>query len=174
MAISLFHACELGAQNEHRHKKEFDCVAVFDLFTGLAAPQCPRDISVQERAPEINEAISILSEFKFIDRTSFDNIRIAYCPLINGLGIVPQSDIIYLDDGLRNGSADTLAEVLFHELQHVTQMREMGSDKFKCGYINELIACGGCTDNNHALEAPAYAAQSKVRDLLLKRWLEAH
>ena len=108
----------------------------------------------------------------FVTADAFNAIDTGFCPLTNGLGLTPSASAIYLDDGLAQASDDTVAEVLYHELQHVRQIREMGSQTFKCAYIESLIACNGCTDHGHTLEAPAYAAQARARDALLSRWLE--
>ena len=163
----------LSIATDHKQiTKEFDCVAVFDLVAGLAAPNCPHETQASSYDSEVIGAINLLMENDFITRSSFDNISIKFCPLIQGLGLVRRPDAILIDDGLRLGSTDTLAEVLIHELMHIKQMQSMGEDEFKCTYINELLACGGCMDKNHALEAPAYKAQARVRELLLERWLE--
>jgi len=151
---------------------EFDCVAVFDFMAGLAAPICPHSNEKEARAHEINLAAGLLVEHNFLSPSALDEISIVFCPLTYGLGIVPKPNTIYIDDALQSGSVDTLAEVLLHEFEHVKQMRAAGSTAFKCAYITDLLACGGCMDKNHAMEAPAYAAQARVRDFLLQRWLK--
>lgn len=152
--------------------KEFDCAAAFDFVASLAAPSCPRETFGSPYDSEISAAIHLLMENEFVTASSFNNISIKFCPLTQGLGLVRRPNAILIDDGLRLGSPDTLAEILIHELMHIKQMQFMGRDAFKCKYIDELLACGGCMDKNHALEAPAYMAQARVRDSLLQRWLE--
>ena len=160
-----------AASNDH-FPDDRDCVAVFDLFVAIAAPACAPAAQRYEQPDKIAAAIHLLVSQGFVQAKDFDNIRASFCPLSNGLGLTPSPDSVYLDDGLQQASVDTLAEVLFHELYHVRQMRELGAQSFKCAYIDSLIACNGCTDQRHALEAPAHEAQGLVRDALLNRWLK--
>ena len=149
--------------------QQLECVRVFDVLVSLAAPVCTiPDIS--HRPTEITKAIDLLRENNFVSEVEFQEIDIAFCALNFGLGLVPQANKIIIDDGLQHASTDTLAEVLIHELEHIKQMRTMGAIDFKCGYINALVDCGGCYDENHPLEAPAYQVQARVRDFLLSKW----
>ncbi|MGR8949549.1 MAG: hypothetical protein ACU84Q_16000 [Gammaproteobacteria bacterium] len=167
---SLAHADSESAG--YKIKEQLDCVNVFNVLASLAAPSCPVKPSAPNRGSEIDAAIALLAEHKLLARSAFDGLDITFCPLNFGLGLVPAPKTIFLDDGLRAGSIETLAEVLVHELEHVVQMRTMGVDDFKCGYINALVDCGGCFDDQHPLEAPAYKAQAEVRDYLLEKWLQ--
>ena len=169
--LALLLAGSLSAASYERLNEELDCVTVFDFLVALAAPNCAVGVSTSAHAPEIIAALELLTEQGFIREDGFENIDTGFCPLTNGLGLTPAPNTIYLDDGLQAASTDTLAEVLFHELQHVNQMRDMGTKAFKCAYIKSLAECGGCTDSYHSLEAPAYAEQARVRDALLHRWL---
>ena len=165
-------AASLTAASSDRFPDERDCVAVFDFFVAIASPACVTAAQHYEQPDKIAAAINLLISQGFVQAKDFDNIRASFCPLSNGLGLTPSPDSVYLDDGLQQASVDTVAEVLFHELHHVRQMREVGAQSFKCAYIDSLLACNGCTDHRHALEAPAYEAQALVREALLNRWLE--
>ena len=162
----------LTAASSDRFPDDRDCVTVFDFLVTIAAPACGTVEQRDDRPDKIAAAISLLVAQGFVQAKDFDNIRASFCPLSNGLGLTPSPETGYLDDGLQGASVDTVAEVLFHELHHVRQMREFGAQSFKCAYIESLIACNGCTDQRHALEAPAYAAQALVRDALLDHWLK--
>ena len=151
--------------------EEFDCVGLFDLVTTMAAPNCPADQQDNIGRSKILEAQGLLSQHKLVSEFALVGVSVKFCPLTHGLGLVRQSNEILIDDGLRLGSRETLAEVIAHELAHITQMRELGEDRFKCSYIKELLNCG-CMDKHHVLEAPAYAVQTKVRDFLLGVWLK--
>lgn len=161
----------LYAIADTRGSEELECVTLFNFVTAFIAPTCPIEKTTTD-AQKITEAIKLLAAHGFDYTQDLANVSIDFCPLQQGLGLVRQVDSILLDDGLKLGSKDTLAEVIAHEMEHVAQIRRMGEDKFKCAYIEELVACGGCVDKNHALEAPAYAIQARVRDILLKQWLE--
>ena len=168
-AVSSALLVPLICSAESSAAKQFDCLDMFDVLASLAAPACLSEQPV-DRAPEITAAIDLLVKHRFVSRAQFRTIEVAFCPLNFGLGLVPKSNTIFIDDGLRHGSIDTLAEILMHELEHVNQIHTMGVTNFKCGYINALVDCGGCYDENHPLEAPAYATQARVRDFLLLQW----
>lgn len=170
--IVVLLAASLSAASNNRFPEKQDCVAIFDFLVILAAPGCETNSSTQTRPNKIGAGINLLVTEGFVTTGAFDAIETRFCPLTSGLGLTPSANSIYLDDGLAQTSDETVAEVLYHELQHVQQIREMGSQTFKCAYIESFIACNGCTDHGHALEAPAYAAQARVRDALLNRWLE--
>lgn len=167
MSGALLAPLNCGAESSAA--KQFHCIDMFDVLASLAAPTCVSE-DPSDRAPELTQAIDLLVKHEFVSSIQFRNIEVSFCPLNFGLGLVPKPNTIYIDDGLRYGSTDTLAEILIHELEHINQIRTMGVTDFKCGYINALVDCGGCYDENHPLEAPAYAAQARVRDFLLARW----
>ena len=167
--ISCSFLVTLTASAESGAEKNLNCINMFDVLALLAAPVCATQES-SDRAPELNAAIELLIEHRFVSPSQFRDIDLKFCPLNFGLGLVPQPNTIIIDDGLRQASTDTLAEIIVHELEHVTQMRTMGAADFKCGYINALVDCGGCYDEKHPLEAPAYEAQARVRGFLLAKW----
>ena len=172
IVVAVLLAGSLTAASNDRFPEKQDCVAIFDFLVLLAAPGCDQNNSTQTRPNKIDAGINLLVTEGFVTTGAFDAIETHFCPLTNGLGLTPSATSIYLDDGLAQASDDTVAEVLYNEVQHIRQIREMGSQTFKCAYIESLIACNGCTDHGHTLEALAYAAQARVRDALLNRWLE--
>jgi hypothetical protein len=97
-----------------------------------------------------------------------DASHAAFCPLAAGTGMVPAPGQLYLDDGLISLSTDGLAEILAHELEHLHQFEQLGTRGFKCEYVRDMLACGGCQDRGHRLEAEAYARQDRVRARLLE------
>ena len=99
--------------------------------------------------------------------SEFADLRIAFCPLLQGTGMLPDPSHLYLDDGLLGMSVEGLAEILAHELQHRVQFASFGHRGFKCAYVRAMSACGGCQDRRHPLEAEAYARQDLARERLL-------
>ena len=179
LLVILFAVPLLVAHEKNLSPKVFNCVAVFDVATNYLSGTCPQvsaypphNRARHDDNAKIALAIELLEEVGFVVPGQFAEVETSFCPLTRGLGVVPRQNVIFLDDGLRKASQDTLAEVIFHELQHVEQMRHMGEAQFKCAYVTAMIDCAGCTDKYHSLEAPAYAGQARVREVLLARWLE--
>ena len=83
--------------------------------------------------------------------------------------MVPDRNVIYLDHSFdptsqsyesRNRGFVGLGAILIHEMEHVRQYRGLGTDEFKCEYVQKFKQCLGCQDRNHSLEREAYQRQS--------------
>ena len=179
LLMILFAVPLLVAHEKYLSPDVSNCAAIFDVATNYLSGTCPKasadpvhDHARHDDNAKIARAIELLEELGFVAPGQFAEVETSFCPLTQGLGVVPRQNVIFLDDGLRGASQDTLAEVIFHELQHVEQMRRMGEAQFKCAYVNAMFDCAACTDKRNILEAPAYAAQARVREALLARWLE--
>ncbi len=169
-ALVLMCGCMLldsaAATDEH-----FDCVDAFELIVLATTIRCHTGIATVPAPELLDEARAKLIDSGFYDAADFDRLEIRWCPLTNALGFTRDAGHIVLASGLALGSADLVAEVLAHEMVHARQFRERGADGFRCDYVNAFIACAGCQDRGHALEAEAYTLQDKVRERLHAQWL---
>ena len=148
--------------------REFDCVDTFNLFAGFVMLRCALVAPEPRDAHLLDAAKQVLLDHRLAQTRDFAALNLSFCPLVSGTGMVPAANRIYLDDGLRGSSAEGLAEVLAHEAVHVRQLNSLGERDFKCRYVEQMSACGGCQDRHHPLEAEAYAAQDVVRNTLLR------
>ncbi len=146
----------------------FDCADAFDVVALLVVYRCAAYRPPAAAAASIAAAMQRLHAYGFVDAADAAQTRIAFCPLATGTGMVPAPGLIYLDDGLMTMSSDGLAEIIAHELEHVRQFRALGTRGFKCDYVRQMAACGGCQDRRHPLEQAAYLHQDEVRTLLLR------
>lgn len=155
------------AADEH-----FDCVDAFELIVLVTTLRCAGNADATAPGSDLLAAArDKLIAAGFYSAADFVAIDIRWCPLMNALGFTHDAGHIVLASGLANGSADLVAEVLAHEMVHVRQFRERGADGFRCDYVNAFIACAGCQDRGHALEAEAYTHQDEVREHLYAQWL---
>ncbi|MBI2800345.1 MAG: hypothetical protein HYX63_08660 [Gammaproteobacteria bacterium] len=148
--------------------REFDCVDTFNSLAGFVMLRCSLIAPEPRDARLLDAAKRVLLDHRFAQSRDFADLNLSFCPLLRGTGMVPAANRIYLDDGLRGSSAEGLAEVLAHEAVHVRQLNTLGERDFKCRYVAQMSACGGCQDRRHPLEAEAYAAQDLVRNTLLR------
>ncbi len=146
--------------------EHFDCENAFDLIATLVIARCAAWQAPPEAADKLAATIARLQDSGLAPKGEFAGTRIAFCPLAAGTGMVPAPRTLYLDDGLITLSTDGLAEILAHELEHVAQFERLGTRGFKCEYVRDMVACGGCQDRGNALEAEAYARQDRVREAL--------
>ena len=165
LAIAL--TADAVATDEH-----FDCVDAFELIVLATTIRCHAGTAATPAPTRLVEARDKLIRGGFYQAADFDGIDVRWCPLTNALGFTRDAQYILLDSGLALGSADLVAEVLAHEMVHARQFRERGADGFRCDYVNAFIACAGCQDRGHKLEAEAYALQDKVRAQLHADWLK--
>ena len=165
------HSADVAAATERAaptplRAERFDCENAFDLIAMMVIARC----SVYQAPPAASEAIAAASarlrDQQLASAEELDRSTIAFCPLAAGTGMVPAPRQLYLDDGLITLSTDGLAEILAHELEHVQQFERMGTREFKCEYVRDMLACGGCQDRGHGLEAAAYDRQDRVRERL--------
>lgn len=148
---------------------EFDCIDAFNLFAALATARCEFNPEPYDPWTKLDAARARLIAAGYFERADFADVRISWCPLLSGTGMVPDVRHLYLDDGLRGSSVDGVAEVLAHELVHIRQFRALGDREFKCAYVRGLAACGSCQDRAHPLEREAYELQDRVRNGFLKQ-----
>ncbi|MGE3772904.1 MAG: hypothetical protein AB7I32_08245 [Gammaproteobacteria bacterium] len=155
-------AAEPGAPPE-----SFDCEDAFDLIAMTTMLRCAAWVAPPDADARLAAVRRRLLDAGLAQPAEFEGLHIAFCPLLQGTGMLPDPAHLYLDDGLLGMSIDGLAEILAHELQHRVQFASFGSRGFKCGYVRAMSACGGCQDRRHPLEAEAYARQDRARERLL-------
>ncbi len=148
--------------------EHFDCENAFDLIAMMVIARCSVYQAPPTAAEALNAAEARLRTTDLATAQELDSSHIAFCPLAAGTGMVPAPGQLYLDDGLIGLSTDGLAEILAHELEHVRQFERLGTRGFKCEYVRDMLACGGCQDRGHRLEAEAYSRQDQVRKRLLE------
>lgn len=177
LSLLLF-CCALSASAEHGdtpssadgrafNGEQFDCENAFDLIAMMVIARCNMYQPPAAADAALTAAITRLRSSGLASDEELDASRPAFCPLAAGTGMVPAPGRLYLDDGLSGLSTDGLAEILAHELEHIRQFQQLGTRGFKCEYVRDMLACGGCQDRRHGLEAEAYARQDRVREQLL-------
>ena len=147
--------------------ERFDCENAFDLIAMMVIARCSMYAAPAAAGDALSAAQTRLRNSGLATDDELQRSHIAFCPLAAGTGMVPAPGQLYLDDGLIGLSTDGLAEILAHELEHVRQFEQLGTRGFKCEYVRDMLACGGCQDRRHGLEAEAYARQDRVREGLL-------
>jgi hypothetical protein len=116
----------------------------------------------------INDAKTFLISGGFFKPADFEGVTVRWCSLTSGTnGMTPDRDYVCLsDDYLKtNNGLETLV-TLAHEMIHVRQIRSGPTDKFKCDYSRQFIACGGCQDDGNSFEHEAYEFERKARPQL--------
>jgi hypothetical protein len=77
--------------------------------------------------------------------------------------MAPDRGRIYLDAATKSSGPKEIATLLAHEMKHIRQYRENGTDDFKCTYSQQYVGCGGCQDRRHQLEREAYEFVDSIR-----------
>lgn len=142
------------------------CAATFDSIIGSVRGACNRMAS---QAPAEREQLALaiarerLQKLGVVTGSELSGISIRWCQGdFLGAGIVPAPNEIILNRELLNRSYDDIAATIAHELHHVRQFRSMGAVAFKCNYVQQYIACGGCQNQAHPMEAEAYRYEASV------------
>lgn len=167
LMLALPIASGLAAQEAPGPAEPFDCADAFDLIAMTVIIRCANYPAPPAARARIDAARERLQTTGLATPAEFDRLEVAFCPLMQGTGMVPGADRLYLDDGLQGLSVDGLAEIIAHELEHVRQFRERGERSFKCDYVRDMMACGGCQDRRHPMEREAYDRQDAARSRLL-------
>ena len=146
---------------------QFDCADAFELVAMTVMVACAGYRAPAAAHGKIAQAQARLLDARLATAREFDGLDIAFCPLMQGTGMMPAPDRLYLDDGLQRMSVDGLAEIIAHELEHRRQFARLGVRGFKCAYVRDMSNCGGCQDRRHPLEREAYERQDRAREELL-------
>ena len=142
------------------------CATYFDSVIGSVRAACNRMAS---QAPSEREQLALtyarerLQKLGVITSSDLSGISIRWCQGdFLGAGIVPAPNEIILNRELLNRSSDDIAATIAHELHHVRQFRSMGAVAFKCNYVQQYIACAGCQNLAHPMEAEAIRYEVSV------------
>lgn len=137
---------------------EKSCGAAFDTIMKGTVGFCGNHDGRLDGQDRIEEAKSILIRAGLVDAREFDGLQIRFCP-INGEGLAAERGRIYLNPSMISSDNVNLASLLGHEMIHIRQYRNGGSDNFKCNYSRKFVECGGCQDRRHSMEDEAYSWQ---------------
>ncbi len=120
---------------------------------------------------QFDDAKNVLIATGLYTSRDLAGVSIRYCRL-TGTGFTYDRDKICLNSSVGNDPY-TLAHTLAHEMFHVMQIRNFGTDKFKCAYVQAMTKCGFCVDRRNALEIPAYEFEERAEpalDYYYHRW----
>jgi hypothetical protein len=152
------------------------CAAGFEVFTKSVILTGPIG-NTQADSQRFENLKSALTKAGVVSEAQFRNIQIKYRNLkvkelgIHPGGLTPDRNVIFLASDLRNASEYEQAATLAHEMKHVAQYRDMGTDSFKCNYTKHLLACR-CQDRRHEMERDAYEFEDAAREKLAVYWGE--
>ncbi|MDA0823076.1 MAG: hypothetical protein O3C28_11720 [Proteobacteria bacterium] len=176
LLTSLLLLSAIGSADEQAtptlDSSSFNCVDAFDVIALATMLHCQIAGAQPDTDQLIPAAVDRLRASGDSQERALDDVTIEWCPLTHALGFTASGQHIYLDAGLRVGTVDLVAEVLAHELVHVRQFRALGTDGFKCAYVQAFIDCGACQDEGNRFESEAYVVQEQVRTDLRERSLQ--
>lgn len=146
------------------------CTVPFDAIKNTVMTSCAPSDEIYNAIHQesIQEAIDLLVANNMIESSEFHGVQIRWCPFVNGAGVTPESNRIYLNSSFINESLIERAVLIAHEMTHIRQFRNFGSDEFKCKYSKEFIGCGGCQDESNTYEKSAFDFGETVRNKLSK------
>lgn len=152
------------------------CANKFETITRSLILSCSGFRAPNHDQEVIARARGELIRFGFAEASEFNGVSIKFCQLTGSTaGVVPDRNVILLDHSFnpfsRSYDPDNLGMVglgalLDHEMVHVRQYRKLGTDEFKCSYVEHFERCAGCQDKRHPFELTAYNEQEHVADVL--------
>lgn len=140
------------------------CTAPFQAITNWTIARCANWPGRTNNSWMLNDAKELLIDSGVFSSSDFRGIDIRWCPLSGAHGMAPDRGKILIDTPFMHGSIEELSIVLAHEMKHIQQYRQMGTDNFKCRYSRLYVECGGCQDSRHPLEREAYDFEESVYD----------
>lgn len=138
------------------------CIAPYQTVTGVVIARCSNWDGRLDDQPLIGKAISTLQTAGILGANELSSVQVRWCPLQGAHGMAPDRGRVYLDVSLKNNAFAT-ASTLAHELVHIRQYRNLGTDTFKCDYSRAYVECGGCQDRGHRLEREAYDYENQIQ-----------
>jgi hypothetical protein len=141
------------------------CAAPGRAVAAAMKAYCARAEPVPGAEATLERAVLRLLGAGLAERAEFEGVALAFCPLPGAVGMAPAPDAIFLDPALLDRPRE-IAAILAHELEHIRQFRRMQEGAFECSYARHFIACDGCQDEGHPLEAEADAAEARARRAL--------
>jgi hypothetical protein len=143
------------------------CGQIFENTTGSAVAACSNWDGRLDDQHIIQNAVQALIARGFLSPADFAGVEMRWCPHFVGEGIAPRQNRIYLHADKKQLPFPKLANLLAHEIFHITQYRRMGGSNFACTYSQQFVACGGCQDERHPLEKEAYDFGDRVEAAFL-------
>ncbi len=134
------------------------CARAFQVITGIVFGRCSNWDGRRDDQHLILQATKTLQSAGVIQANELNGVQVRWCPLQGADGMAPDRGRIYLHVGLKGNLFDT-ASTLAHEIVHLRQYRNTGTDRFKCEYSREYTGCGGCQDRRNPFEREAYNFQ---------------
>ena len=123
----------------------FDCADAFDLIAMTVMLRCATWPSPPDAEARIAAVRERLVATGLAEPQEFVGLRIAFCPLVQGTGMVPDPAHLYLDDGLLGMSVDGLAEivVVLFAVQYKMEVYEWDAARGKvfAGQVRRRAAC---------------------------------
>jgi len=151
-----------GILEEAQKRLEQSCAAGFEVVTKAVILSCPPMVTQQEA--NLFEGLKRdLVSAGVVGANAFQNVSFKFCRLNGADGMAPDRNVVYIHDGLRSAPTYELAVTLAHEMKHIEQYRQLGTDAFKCNYTKQFIKCDRCQDRKHELEREAYEFEDRAR-----------
>ncbi len=147
---------------EKRCAVGFDVVvkSVVASYTGQTA------FDAKGVASKFDDARKILIATGLFESKEFNGVTIRFCRL-TGTGLAYDRNRICITDHYSDGThlRDT-ASVLAHEMFHIRQYRNRGTDNFKCEYSKQFLRNGGKQDRGMDMERDAYEFQDRATNVI--------
>ena len=147
------------------------CATMFDSIIGSVRASCNRMGSQSASATEqfaLLTARERLRKLGVLTNSELSDVSIKWCQGdFLGYGIVPAPNEIILNKAILSQPLDDIVSTIAHEMHHVRQFRSMGAAAFKCNYVQHYIACGGCQNSSHPMEAEALRFEAAIAKLLV-------
>ena len=147
------------------------CAATFDSVIGSVRGACNRmasQLTSEREQLSLAVARDRLQKLGVVTSAELSGVSIRWCQGdFLGSGIVPAPNEIILNRRLLDRPSDDIAATIAHELHHVRQFRSMGAVPFKCNYVQHYIACSGCQNMSHPMEAEAYRYEASISTKLI-------
>lgn len=138
------------------------CAVPFQAITNIVIGRCSNWDGRIDDQHLIQQAASVLQSAGIIQANELNGVQVRWCPLQGAAGMAPDRGRIYLDTGLKSNLFAT-ASTLAHEVVHLRQYRNAGTDRFKCEYSRQYAECGGCQDRRNSFEREAYEYEDQIR-----------
>lgn len=136
----------------------------FSTYVNSVAASCLVGNSDDSNNRNLSRARDILIRSNIYSSQDFSGVSIRWCNIPGTQGMVPRKRLILLSDDLRSRSAEDLVPLLAHEMYHITQYNDWGSNEFHCKYSREYLQHS--TGRNNSVERPAYVRGDCVKDNL--------
>lgn len=118
----------------------------------------------------VGEAKALLLNAGVLAKSDFAGVNVSFCEVVaGGGGVAPDRDLVFLHTEWRKKARESqakmieFASLLAHEMTHVKQYRDWGTDKFKCDYARQMAECGLCQDERNSIERSAYEFQRSAQ-----------